>query len=99
MSARSLRLRLLLLAALSIGVTLSVAGISLVYIFERHLEQRVAQELERRLIELASAFAVDANGVPQLARELCEQSIKLSCLRRLLAPLPRCEQCFLVYPR
>jgi hypothetical protein len=26
-------------------------------------------------------------------------SIKLSCLRRLRVPLPRCERCFLAYPR
>ncbi len=30
---------------------------------------------------------------------LREQMIKLSCLRRLWVLLPRCEQCFLAYPR
>ena len=45
----SLRLRLLALAALSIAVTSTVAGLSFGYIFEDHVERLMEQELEVRL--------------------------------------------------
>jgi len=61
--ARSLRVRVLLLAALSIVTALTVAGFSLAFIFERHLEQRLAQELDIKIVELARAFSVDDQGV------------------------------------
>lgn len=61
MKPRSLRWRLVLLAAATILMTLSVAGVSLVLIFERHLERRVEQELETRLTELLAAFALQAD--------------------------------------
>jgi hypothetical protein len=82
MKARSLRLRLLLLAALSIGTTLTVAGLSLVLIFERHMERRVEQELEIRWLELASGFALDQDGKPELNRVL---SLCAAARGRLLA--------------
>ena len=71
MSAPSLRWRLVLLAALTIAVALSVAGLSLVLIFERHIERRIEQELDVKLTELLSAFALDASG-PQLSRALSD---------------------------
>ena len=71
MKAASLRWRLVLLAALAIAVALSVAGLSLVLIFERHMERRIEQELDIRLTELLSAFALDA-GQPQLTRTLSD---------------------------
>ena len=72
MKANSLRLRLLLLAALSIATTLSIAGVSLVLIFERHIDRRVEQELDVRWTELASAFSLDRDGKPELSRELSD---------------------------
>lgn len=64
--ARSLRVRVLLLAAMSIATALAVAGVSLALIFNRHLDHRLVQELETRLVELAAAFTVDAAGEPKL---------------------------------
>ena len=64
--ARSLRVRVLLLAAVSIATALTVAGISLALIFNRHLDHRLAQELETRLVELAAAFTLDPAGEPKL---------------------------------
>jgi len=45
---RSLRVRLALLAALSIGLTLLVAGVTLSIVFERHIERRIADKLSFR---------------------------------------------------
>jgi len=72
MILRSIRARLLLLAALCIVGTLALAGATLVFIFERHLERRVEQELEAKWTELASVFALDADGAPELTRLLAD---------------------------
>ena len=64
---RSLRVRVLLLAALSIVTALTVAGFSLAFIFERHLAQRLEQELDIKLVELARSFSVDDQGTPAVA--------------------------------
>ena len=68
----SLRLRLLLGSVLTIIAALAVAGTLLAAIFERHLERRVAQELNVKLLELAGAFALDVNGAPVLTKELAD---------------------------
>jgi hypothetical protein len=68
----SLRLRLLLLSVLTIITALVVAGFLLAAIFDRHLERRVAQELNAKLLELAGAFALDVNGEPMLTKELAD---------------------------
>ncbi len=68
----SLRLRLLLLSVLTIVTVLVVAGFLLAAIFDRHLERRVEQELNVKLLELAGAFALDMNGEPALTRELAD---------------------------
>ncbi|BBE73216.1 hypothetical protein OHA_1_02825 [Pleomorphomonas sp. SM30] len=65
---RSLRVRLMLLAALSIGLTLLVAGVTLSVVFERHIERRIADELSFRWTELAGSLRLDAEGRPELAR-------------------------------
>jgi signal transduction histidine kinase len=70
--ASSLRVRVLLLAALSIATALTVAGFSLSVIFNRHLEQRLEQELDIRLVELAAAFSAEENGEPVLGRPLSD---------------------------
>lgn len=71
MRAPSLRWRLVLLAAITIAVTLGVAGLALVLIFERHIEQRVEQELDIKLTELLGAFALDGNQ-PKLSHMLSD---------------------------
>jgi signal transduction histidine kinase len=69
--SRSLRLRLMTLAAVSIAVTLTIAGLSLAYIFENHIERLIEQDLEIRWLELANAFALKADQ-PILSRELSD---------------------------
>lgn len=64
--ARSLRVRVLLLAALSITTALTVAGVTLAVIFNRHLEKRLEQELETRLMEIAASFSLDGTGAPRM---------------------------------
>jgi signal transduction histidine kinase len=70
--ARSLRVRVLLLAALSIAMALGVAGFSLAIIFERHLAQRLEQELGIKLFELARTFSVDESGTPGVGAVLSD---------------------------
>ncbi len=40
------------------------AGLALTLLFERHVLQRVAQELDVRWHELARSFTLDADGAP-----------------------------------
>jgi signal transduction histidine kinase len=71
MKAASLRWRLVLLAACSIVAALTVAGLSLGWLFERHIERRVTHELSIRLEELLGAFTLEA-GTPKLNRVLSD---------------------------
>ena len=73
----SLRLRLMMLAALSIAVTLTIAGLSLAYIFENHVERLIEQDLEVRWLELADAFALDADHAPILTKGLTDPRYQL----------------------
>ena len=73
----SLRLRLLVLAALSIAATLTVAGLSFSHIFEDHVERLMEQDLETRWRELAGSFSLDANGRPAIAQELTDPRYRL----------------------
>ncbi|MGE0653159.1 MAG: sensor histidine kinase, partial [Alphaproteobacteria bacterium] len=69
---RSLRLRLVLGSAVSIALALSVAGVSLIMLFERQMLHRVEQELVQRWTELAAAFSLDDTGKPALLRSLSD---------------------------
>lgn len=68
----ALRLRLLVLSAATIALALGIGGWALAAVFDRHLERRVAQELQVKLLELAGAFALDAEGRPVLTRALAD---------------------------
>lgn len=68
----TLRLRLLLLSAVTIVVALGIAALALSASFERYLERRVAQELHIKLLELAGAFELDSAGTPTLSRPLAD---------------------------
>lgn len=68
----ALRRRLLVLSAATIVLALGIAGVSLATVFDRHLERRVAQELQVKLLELAGAFALDEDGAPVLTRPLSD---------------------------
>ncbi len=66
MTRHSLRARLTLAAAVSIALALSVAGIGLVTLFERHVERRIGSELDAQLSRLAAATSLAADGSPQV---------------------------------
>ena len=72
MSRRSLRLRLLLAAAVSIALALVVAGFVWVRLFERHVERRLHDELEIHLQQLAANVAFAPDGKLRLKQQLAD---------------------------
>lgn len=68
MTTRSLRLRLLLLGALSVALALIASTIGLVFLFERHVERRVDAELNAYLNQLIAGLDRDADGGIALLR-------------------------------
>jgi signal transduction histidine kinase len=70
--APSLRVRLMLIAAATICVTVSLVGISLWYSFTSYIERRVQQELDQEWYELAGVFELDEAGQPVLSRSLSD---------------------------
>ena len=72
MNAHSLRLRLLVAAALSVTIILGIAGTGLGFLFERYVERRVGEELDRHLIQLASGIEVGTNGGIKVTRDLAD---------------------------
>lgn len=65
----SLRLRLLAYAGGVMAAALIATWFGLNALFTRHLERRIAQELDTHLAQLAGGLRFDAAGVPSLARE------------------------------
>ena len=65
----SLRVRLLAAGAASIVLALALAGFGLVLLFERHVERRMAVELEAYLRQLVSSLEQAGDGSLQLAWE------------------------------
>ncbi len=63
MNRRSLKLRLLISAALAIALSLMVAGLAFVFSFQRYAEQLATRELENDFLQLVSGIRIDANGV------------------------------------
>ena len=72
MSRRSLRLRLLLAAAMSVGLALVMAGLGLVALFDRHVERRVNVELHTFVTQIAGAIDFQPDGQPALSRALAD---------------------------
>lgn len=66
---RSLRLRLVLSAAGLIALAMGLACVGLVVIFDRVLDARTAQDLERTAKFLAGQVALDPNGALSLTAE------------------------------
>lgn len=64
MKARSFHRRLVIGAALAILLALGVAGSGLVWLFQRHIEQREALSLEAKAKELLPGLHLDAVGRP-----------------------------------
>ena len=62
MNIRSLRLRLLAGAIVAVLISLAVAWLVMTVLFERHLERREIQELDRQSLPLIAGLQVDAKG-------------------------------------
>ncbi len=62
MRSGSLRLRLLVGAALAVLVAMVIAWITMTYLFARHIERRVASELKRDAMQVLAHLVVDADG-------------------------------------
>ncbi len=63
MNPGSIRLRLLIAAAIAVIVALAIAGTGLIFLFERHVERRVARELTGYLNQLIAATTITPDGV------------------------------------
>jgi len=68
----SLRLRLLLGAAVWIVAALLIAGVILARLFADHVHQRFAAELGHHLDQLAAGLEIDAAGKPVIVRALSD---------------------------
>ena len=66
MIVRSLRVRLLVGAALAILVALGLAGVGVRWLFERHIERRESLSLQGKAKELLAGLRLDAGGRPVL---------------------------------
>lgn len=62
MNSRSLRLRLLAGAAVAILVSLAAAWLVMLILFQRHLERREIEELDRQAIPMIAGLQIDAKG-------------------------------------
>lgn len=69
MSTRSLRLRLLVVAALAIALALFASGSVLAHLFQRHIEAREYAELANHQNQIVAAIQVGADGRLTLAAE------------------------------
>ena len=67
MNPRSIRLRLLIAAVIAVIIALAIAGSGLIFLFERHVERRVASELAGYLNQLIAATSVAADGTLSVA--------------------------------
>jgi signal transduction histidine kinase len=72
MTQRSLRFRLLVAAVISVAAALLIAGISLVVMFERHVERRIGSELETHLNQITASVGVTTNGRIAFSHELAD---------------------------
>jgi signal transduction histidine kinase len=62
MTRNSLRLRLVAGGAAAIAIALTIAGIALTLLFERHLARTVAQDLEVHLKQLLAGIDIDSDN-------------------------------------
>jgi len=66
---RSLRVRLLLGAAIAIFLALAAAWVAMTLLFERHVERRIEADLVREGLQLAAALSIAPDGTPELEQE------------------------------
>ena len=69
MKPRSLRVRLLLAAAVTIFLALAAAWVVMTLLFERHIERRVEADLIREGMQLAANLSIGPDDAPLLSRE------------------------------
>ena len=72
MKPGSIRLRLLIAAAIAVIVALAIAGTGLAFLFERHVERRVARELTDHLNQLIAATSVAPDGTLSVTGSLSD---------------------------
>ncbi|MEN6541916.1 HAMP domain-containing sensor histidine kinase [Parvibaculum sp.] len=72
MKLRSLRLRLLFMALVANALALAISGVGLVYLFERHVEQRIDSELETYLNQLAGLVTFSPDGAATISTPLSD---------------------------
>lgn len=65
MNSGSLRWRLMLGAAATMLVTLTLALLAMSLLFSRHIERRVAEDLQRDALRIVARLDVDERGLPQ----------------------------------
>jgi len=65
MNSGSLRWRLMLGAAATMLVTLTLALLAMSLLFSRHIERRVAEDLQRDALRIVASIHVDEGGLPQ----------------------------------
>ena len=71
MTQGSLRLRLILLAVISIVLAVAAAGVALVVLAERHVERRRVQEIAAHLDQLTAHFRLQDDG-PAVPEDLAD---------------------------
>ena len=72
MNARSLKLRLLLVGAITISAALLAAGLGIVELFERHVERRADAELDTYIRQISAGITFDAKGEAIFDRPLAD---------------------------
>lgn len=72
MTRRSLRFRLLIASVVSVAGALLIAGLSLVALFERHVERRMGSELETYLNQIVANIGVAFDGRITFTHDLAD---------------------------
>jgi signal transduction histidine kinase len=77
MKIQSIRVRLLIASGAMMLLALIASGVSISLIFQRHVENRVQQELEKHYIQLMSVVSVQPDGTIKLSKELTDPRFTL----------------------
>lgn len=72
MKIHSLKVRLLIVQAIVIVLTLTITEYGLTFLFERHVERRIGSELNTYLNQIAARITINADGTPQLIGKLAD---------------------------
>jgi signal transduction histidine kinase len=72
MSGKSLRLRLLVAAAISLIIALLLAGVGLVDVFERYVVRRIGAELDTYVRQLAANVSLSSDGALKINGRLAD---------------------------